>query len=113
VAASADQAWELLVSRPDLWLGDGAEIAFAPGTRYETSEATGEIRVVKPRDQLRLTGQPKGWDEPATVQLTLSESASGKTAIQAHMEKLPDAESRESMRERWREALSRLAAAVA
>jgi hypothetical protein len=29
------------------------------------------------------------------------------------MEKLPDAEAREAMRERWREALSRLAAAVA
>ena len=78
----------------------------APGAR-------GEVRVVKPGERLRMTWQPDGWAAPATLQLTLSESASGKTTITAHLEKLPDADAREAMRERWREALERIAAAVA
>jgi hypothetical protein len=39
-------------------------------------------------------------------------SGSGKTAIHAHLEKLPDADAREAMRKRWREALARIATAV-
>jgi hypothetical protein len=57
--------------------------------------------------------QREGWPAPATLQLTLSESGSGKTTINAHLEKLPDAGAREAMRERWREALERIAAAAA
>jgi len=59
-----------------------------------------------------MTWQPDGWAAPATLQLTLLESGPGKTAIHVHLEKLPDAEARETMRERWREALERLAAAI-
>jgi uncharacterized protein YndB with AHSA1/START domain len=118
VAANAREAWELITSRPDLWLGEGASVAFDEGERYEVPPrkgalgATGEVRVVKPGDRLRMTWQPEGWPAPATLQLTLSESGSGKTAIQAHLEKLPDAEAREAIRKRWREALERIAAAA-
>jgi uncharacterized protein YndB with AHSA1/START domain len=66
--------------------------------------------VVKPGDHLRMSWQPEEWSAPATLQLTLSETESGKTAIQAHLEKLPDADAREAMRTRWREALERIAA---
>jgi hypothetical protein len=48
----------------------------------------------------------RGWEE------WLSESGSGKTAITAHLERLPDADAREAMRKRWREALERIATAA-
>jgi uncharacterized protein YndB with AHSA1/START domain len=119
IRATAHEAWELIVSRPELWLGEGASVTFARGERYEVPAgkdapgASGEIRVVKPGDRLRMTWQPEGWPAPATLQLALLESASGKTAISAHLEKLPDGDAREAMRERWRGALERIAAAAA
>lgn len=73
---------------------------------------SGEVRVVKPGARLRMTWQLEGWTKPATLDLTLSESRSGKTAIHAQLEKLPDADAREAMRKRWREALERLAMAA-
>ena len=118
VEATRTQAWQLITSRPELWLGEGASVACDKGGRYEVPPGddapgvTGEVRVVKPGDRLRMTWQPEGWPAPATLQLTLSESRSGKTAIQAHLEKLPDAEAREAMRERLREALERIVAAA-
>jgi uncharacterized protein YndB with AHSA1/START domain len=112
VDATVAEAWELITSRPELWLGEGASVTFAEGTRYQTPGAGGEIRVVKPGDRLRLSWQPQEWSAPATLQLTLSESESGKTVIQAHLEKLPDADAREATRTRWREALERIAAAA-
>jgi uncharacterized protein YndB with AHSA1/START domain len=110
VTLTATEAWELLTSRPELWLGEGASVSFAEGERYDSPAASGEIRAVKPGDRLRMTWQPEGWPAPATLQLTLAESASGKTAIRADLEKLPDADAREAMRTRWREALERIAA---
>jgi uncharacterized protein YndB with AHSA1/START domain len=118
VAATVREAWDLITSRPELWLGDGVTVAFERGERYEVPSrrgapgASGEIRVVKPGDRLRMTWQPAGWPTPVTLQLTLSESGSGNTAITAHLEKLPDAEARETMRKRWRAALERIADAV-
>jgi len=118
VSATPAVLWELITSRPDLWLGEGASIAFTEGEQYEVpagagaSGARGEIRVVKPGTRLRMTWQPEGWTAPATVQLTLSESGPTKTALHAHLEKLPDAEAREAMRVRWRQALERIAAAT-
>lgn len=35
------------------------------------------------------------------------------TAVQVHLEKLPDAAAREAMRQRWREALERIVAELA
>ncbi|MGH3040313.1 MAG: SRPBCC domain-containing protein [Gaiellaceae bacterium] len=116
VATTPTEAWELLTSRPELWLGEGASVAFDQGARYDVPPgggdpgASGEIRVVQPGDRLRMTWQPQNWEAPATLQVTLSTSESGKTAITFHMEKLPDADAREAMRERWREALERIAA---
>lgn len=112
VAATVTKVWDLITSRPDLWLGEGASVAFAEGERYELPGATGEIRIVKPGDRLRMTWQPEGWPAPATLQFTLAETGSGKTALQAHLEKLPDGDAREAMRTRWREALERIVAAA-
>lgn len=118
ITTTAMQAWELITSRPGLWLGEGASVAFEKGERYEvpagdgTPGASGEIRVVKPGDRLRMTWQPRDWPAPATLQLTLSQSGAGKTAIRAHLENLPDADARAAMRRRWREALERIATAA-
>jgi uncharacterized protein YndB with AHSA1/START domain len=118
LAATAAEAWELITSRPELWLGERVSVAFDEGEQYEVPPgngapgASGEVRVVKPGDRLRMTWQPEGWPAPATLQLTLSESGSGKTAIHAHLEKLPHADAREAMRTRWREALERIATAA-
>jgi hypothetical protein len=56
--------------------------------------------------------QPEDWPAPATLQIALTESGSGKTALHAHLEKLPDADAREAMRRRCREALERIAPAA-
>jgi len=118
VDGNALQAWELITSRPELWLGEGASIGFVSGERYEVPPsgaspgASGEVRVVKPGERLRMTWQPEGSPWPATLQLTLVESGSGKTSIGVHLEKLPDPDAREAMRERWRAALERLVAAA-
>ena len=115
-----DAVWDLLVSRPDLWLGEGATVTFDEGATYDVPAggsgpaATGEVRVVKPGNRLRLSWHPADWDAPATVQLRLSRTSTGKTTLGAHLEKLPDAEAREQMGERWRGAVERvLDAAVA
>ncbi len=110
IAATATRVWELIVARPELWLGDGASAVVAKGEPYTAAEASGQIRVVRPGHRLRFTWQPRGWPAPATVQLTLLRSGSGRTALHAHVEKLPDQDSRETMREHWRTVLERIAA---
>lgn len=112
VPAPAAQVWDLIVSRPDLWLGEGASVDFTRGARYALAGARGEIRVVKPGNRLRMTWQPDGWASPATLQLTLQTRPSGTTAITVHLERLPDAEAREELRHRWRRALERVVAAA-
>ena len=115
VVANPTDVWRLLTSRPDLWLGQGVWVEFSERVQYEVPPtagapgARGEIRVVKPGVRLRMTWHPDGWAAPATLQLTLAEPGPGKTAINAHMEKLPDAETREVMRQHWRTALERIA----
>jgi uncharacterized protein YndB with AHSA1/START domain len=118
VPLTVAEAWERITSRPELWLGEGASVAFDAGERYRVPSAhgepgaSGEVRVVRPGNRLRMTWQPEGWPSPATLQLTVTEAGSGKTSIGAHLEKLPDAEAREAMRARWRAALDRIAATV-
>jgi uncharacterized protein YndB with AHSA1/START domain len=118
VEASAGRLWDVLTERPELWLGPGVAVSFEPGQAYDVPPgegepgARGEVRVVKPGDRLRMTWQPAGWPVPATVQVTLSPVAPGRTRLQAHLEKLPDAETREAMRERWRAALDRITQAA-
>lgn len=115
VAMTPTAAWELVTSRPELWLGAGASVRFEEGARYDVpgsddaAGATGEVRVVRTKQRVRMTWHPAGWAAPATLQLTLEPSQSGKTTIHVHLEKLPDADAREAMRTRWREALDRIA----
>lgn len=118
IAVTVTEAWELITASPELWLGEGASVAFHVGEHYRVPArngvpgASGEVRVVKPGHRVRMTWQPEGWPTPATLQLTLLESGSKKTAVHVHLEKLPDSHARAAMRERWREALERIATAA-
>ena len=118
VAADATRVWALITSRPELWLGGGPALRFVEGERYAVrgdrggAGVSGEVRVVKPADRLRMTWKPEGWPAPATLQLTLSGSRPGKTVIRVDLEKLPDAAARETTRTRWREALEQIDAAL-
>ena len=47
-------------------------------------------------------------EKPATLQLTVVPKARG-AALHVHMEKLPDAKSREAMREHWSKVIAKLA----
>lgn len=111
-AAPPARVWEVIVARSDLWLGAGSlPLEARQPYRVEGIDGgtvEGEVRVVKPGDRIRMTWRPEGWAKAAVLQLSLSPTSSGKTALTAHMEKLPDAEAREGMRERLRRALEGL-----
>lgn len=118
VVAPVPVVWELLTTQPELWLGERVSVAFTPGGQLRVPPdasgggATGTVRVVRPGHRLRMGWHPDGWDAPATLQLTLTPSGDGKTVIGFHLEKLPDAQTRERMRHQWRTALERITDAL-
>jgi uncharacterized protein YdhG (YjbR/CyaY superfamily)/uncharacterized protein YndB with AHSA1/START domain len=111
---TAPELWDVLTKQPERWLGSGATLKLEPGEGYEVPKrrgvagVRGELRVVKPGQRLRMTWQPDGWKKPATLQLTLVPKARG-AALHVHMEKLPDAKTREAMREHWSKVVEKLA----
>jgi|GEM_PF-223081 len=113
--ASREQLWTWLLSRQGLahWLGELDALPLESGLRYETAEgAQGELRVIKPLEQLRFTWQPPGWPAPSTVQIRLLAAAAGKTTLSFHQEKLADALTRERMKLRWEAAIDAAQAAM-
>ncbi|WP_375758387.1 SRPBCC domain-containing protein [Corallococcus exercitus] len=108
---TAPELWAWVTTQPERWLGPGATLKAEPGGEYKVPKrrgspgVRGEVRVVKPGQRLRMTWQPDGWTKPATLQLTLTPKAKG-ASLHVHMEKLPDAEAREAMRERWSKVLA-------
>ena len=115
VSGDAEAAWRLIEAKPESLFGGSLELS--EGARFEVPggdgamAASGEVRVVKPGDRIRMTWQPVDWEAPALVQVTLLESASGKTAVNVLIEKLADAEHREIARAHWRSALEWLVSA--
>ncbi|UQZ85080.1 hypothetical protein SK3146_04363 [Paenibacillus konkukensis] len=109
-----EEAWERLMS-PDglkLWLGDIDELKLEKGQLYGTSDgSSGEVRVVKPQEQLRMTWQRKGWEQPSTVQIRLLSASTG-TTVSFHQEKLADSAVREEMKLRWERAIAGLSEAA-
>jgi len=53
---SQEKAWELIASEDGLklWLGESTKINLQPGQKFRTKIGEGEIRIVKPLQQLRL-----------------------------------------------------------
>lgn len=103
---SQEVAWELVASPKGLsfWLGEG-RIDLRPGQEYKTTLGNGEIRVVKPCAQLRLTWQKQGWQRPSTVQVRFLYVDVNKTTISFHQEMLPDQDARELMKSYWENVL--------
>ncbi|HEX7557489.1 MAG TPA: SRPBCC domain-containing protein [Leptolinea sp.] len=107
---SVDLAWQFLTSPAGIriWLGESRDFALLKGAVYHTVDgASGIVRVVNPEDNLRLTWQPLDWTKPSTIQVRVI-PAGDKTTISFHQENLPDAESREMMRQRWEEIMAKI-----
>jgi hypothetical protein len=51
VDATVTEAWEPITSRPELWLGEGASVDIAEGTRYDAAGSAAR----------------SGWSSPATT----------------------------------------------
>lgn len=107
---SPERAWELLTAPEGLrlWLG-GLPSLPQQGEAYLTEDGTsGQLRVLKPLSQLRMTWQPQDWEHASTVQIRLLPASSGKTTISFHQEKLEDAFRREEMKHRWEQVIAKL-----
>jgi uncharacterized protein YndB with AHSA1/START domain len=107
VPARVDDVWALLRSPEGtaIWLGGPADLAPGP---YRLDDGTeGEVRADAPGSHIRLTWRPPGAAAPSTIQVRVTEAASGAT-IAFHHERLADADERERMRRRWVDVIDRL-----
>lgn len=104
---SQEQAWALLTTTEGVrtWLGEGTSIIFEPGHKYHSKTGSGEIRIVKPLEQLRLTWQKEEWSKPSTVQIRILPKDGNKTTISFHQEHLSDQTVREEMKGHWESVL--------
>jgi uncharacterized protein YndB with AHSA1/START domain len=110
LSMTPDKAWQLLLSQEGLqmWLGNLSSLPLQKGEKYWTREGvSGEIRVVKPKEQLRMTLQKENWTRPSTCQIRLIPASSGKTTISVHQENLNSAAEREEMKLHWEEVLQK------
>ena len=116
IPLTINDAWALLTSPEGIaiWLGEGGRFTLSVGERYATeSQVTGEVRVVKPGDRLRMTWQRPGMGRPATLQVALVGTSPGKTSVRVHLEHLPSEAFRQEMKAHWKEVLDRLARSAA
>lgn len=112
IAVDLDTLWSYLTSSEGLasWLGHGVVTPLSKGQRYETDDGTtGEVRSLRDRDRVRLTWQPVGRPDHATVQVAVAPSKAG-CSVRFHTERLYDADERERMREHWRRIIDRMEA---
>ncbi len=104
IPVDLDEVWDYLTSADGVaaWLGPGVDLPFEVGATYRTTDGThGEIRSLRPHDRVRLTWQPPGRSEDATVQIAVTPAASGCT-MRFHTERLADGAERERMRTHWK-----------
>ncbi|SFE81087.1 Uncharacterized conserved protein YndB, AHSA1/START domain [Paenibacillus catalpae] len=112
LAAEKGLIWSYLMSPAGLgiWLGKMNELDLAPKMKYRSEDgAVGEVRVVKPNEQIRLTWQPEGWDKPSTIQIRLIDATEGRTTVSFHQENLGNQQTRAQMKKRWEQSLDQLA----
>lgn len=110
-----EQAWNYLTSPEGVrsWLGDAPSISFTEGAPYRTAEGTtGEMRVVKPYEQIRMKCKFAHWEKPSTLQIRIIPAGEKKTTVSFHQEQLADGIVREEMKRRWELVLERLAASL-
>lgn len=109
---SPERAWAFLTSSEGakLWLGDVPSLAYRVGETFESKEGiSGEFRVVKEMQQLRLRWRKKDWAFTSTLQIRLIPNGNGKTTISFHQEKLDHPNTREQMKKQWEDALNAIA----
>lgn len=107
---SLDDAWALMSSGKGIacWLGKVSRLSLSEGKTYKTeSGIEGEIRVVKPRNRVRLTWKRPGMKRPATLQVALVGNGQ-KTSLRVHLEHLPSQKFRDEMKSHWRGVLDEL-----
>lgn len=112
---SAEKAWKLLMTQPGLgyWLGTGVDAPFRKGDTFTTSEGTyGEIRSYNEGSLIRMRWQPQEWDFESTLQIRVTPAKTGAT-ISFHHERMRNGEPRAVMRQRWSEAIDKLASLIA
>lgn len=110
--AGVDTVWSYLISGEGLavWLGAGVTTPLVKGQEYETDDGTtGQIRSLRERDRVRLTWQPAGRPDHATVQVAVAPAKRG-CLIRFHTERLYDSDERERMRNHWRRVADRIEA---
>jgi uncharacterized protein YndB with AHSA1/START domain len=115
VAFPLEEVWDFLTSTEGsaVWLGAGVQRLDQPGAAYQTSDGTsGEVRSFRPLDRVRLTWQPEDWTHDSTVQFTVSRTASGRTLLRFHQERLADATEREQQRAHWTAVLDAVVTAL-
>lgn len=110
-AVSSEDAWNDLMSESGLrlWLGTFTTLSIEPKHRFESAEGiTGEFRIVKPFQQIRLTWKKKEWQKPSTLQIRFLSGVVGKTTISFHQENLSDLRVREEMKRHWEAVLEKI-----
>jgi uncharacterized protein YndB with AHSA1/START domain len=108
-----EEAWTYLLSPEGLrlWLGDLDNLDLTIKGTYRTKEGTsGEIRVAKPNEQLRLMWKRAEWDKPSTFQIRLLEAGEGRTTVAFHQEQLSGPQERENAKRRLEAAMTVLSA---
>ena len=117
LSATVSDTWELLVSCPELWLGDAVRIEqtgrYAVDGCLDSEHAHGRIEEVVMLERIVLTWQPDSWDAPALVEIAGVEAGDGRTRVSAHVEDVPEQVGRAPVAAHWQAALDRLAAPAA
>ncbi|WP_349305656.1 SRPBCC domain-containing protein [Bacillus sp. FJAT-49711] len=105
---SHKEAWKLITSKEvlSLWLGNVKSFPLQKGETFSSEMGKGEIRVIKPLQQIRLTWQKEKWEKTSTVQIRILHKEENKTTISFHQEHLSDESVREEMKELWEKVLN-------
>ncbi|MWC31228.1 SRPBCC family protein [Paenibacillus sp. MMS18-CY102] len=107
---SAEEAWAFLISTEGLalWLGDVQPPAFQQGENFGDREGiSGQFRVIKENQQLRLKWKLPKWEHDSTLQIRLIPAKTG-TTVSFHQENLDNAHTREAMKQHWEDVINKM-----
>lgn len=117
LAATLSDTWELVVSCPEVWLGDAVRLdmhgAYVVDGCLDSGHADGSILEVVLLERAGLTWRPAGREEPAVVEVALSESGPEHTLVTVYVEAVAEDADRAQVAAHWALALDRLVVAAA
>jgi hypothetical protein len=109
-------AWELIVSCPELWLGDAVRVemdgTYAVDGCLESAHAYGRIEEVALLERVVRTWHPQVWDDAAIVEISTIEAGPVSTQVSVHVEEVPEHVGLDAITRHWQTALERLATAI-